>query len=872
MDEKKYYYVLDNIKGLFIMLVVFGHFLLVNAKRGEGLCFDIYSVLYMCHMPVFMFVSGFLTSHTKPIWFYKMTAVYLICNAGYFAYGVYAGESVNIMNPAYSMWYLLLLIIFRGIVNICEHNKLWLLIIAGFSFGFLQLFSVGDTFVGVKIGAFFIYFVIGYFFKIILPKIYANISAPARVFGALLVVISVGLFIFMAKTYPFSIGFLNHSRTISTSELFVSLFLVFINLMLIVGLLLIVPDKKLIGLSYIGQISLVIYLVHRIITLQVSAFTVDSEYIPYCLLWTGFLTVICMVCTKCFAVIKTHMPCYDFNHMLYGIVCVIGVCITLIVADNQSSVIQPDDTVVYPEISRSQLNQYEKISYVGDMLLFENDVKNRTTYDDIFDAVEPYLGDYRIGIFEGVVADELSTGNYYDRKYLTLRYPKEFAKSVAKSFNLVNICTNHLLDDGLSGIKKSQKVFDEYEQSYVGINTDTLKLVKIGNLNVAVLAYTDVMNYPDETLSGYYKTLDVETVASDIQSAKTQNVDMIIAMLHIGEEFSHTPTTKQVFYNEFLASQGVDIVLSDHSHVVQPVEYIGDTLICNCPGNFFSSLTTSDQDYGMIFNMYIDKSSAEVACVSVVPVTSVRDIDTGIHPVACKDVDDIAGTNVVLRNSIGVAVDYLRDEYAYDKSGYLVINEDVLPCYPAFENESVAFLGDSITAGTMNNAHGWYEYLKTFKSYNFSVGGATAETVDCIMDYDVDNVDKYVIAVGCNDLRHTDKTAEEFVDSLCVITDKLNQDAEIIIVSPWYTGIADRASGKSYAERQLLSQQYTSAMKQFCEEHEYTFIDMYSCLDNYFQKNDIDDYSMDAIHPIAGVGTNLYSKLFSELYLKSLDK
>ena len=56
------YNILDNIKGILIFLVVFGHFLIGYAlKHQKSLSYKIVNYIYGFHMPLFIFSSGFLS-------------------------------------------------------------------------------------------------------------------------------------------------------------------------------------------------------------------------------------------------------------------------------------------------------------------------------------------------------------------------------------------------------------------------------------------------------------------------------------------------------------------------------------------------------------------------------------------------------------------------------------------------------------------------------------------------------------------------------------------------------------------------------------------------------------------------------------------
>ena len=59
--------------------------------------------------------------------------------------------------------------------------------------------------------------------------------------------------------------------------------------------------------------------------------------------------------------------------------------------------------------------------------------------------------------------------------------------------------------------------------------------------------------------------------------------------MHWGVEYTHTPTAYEKDMANFLADNGVDIIIGAHPHVIQPVEWIDDTLVIYSLGNFISA-------------------------------------------------------------------------------------------------------------------------------------------------------------------------------------------------------------------------------------------------------------------------------------------
>ena len=79
-----------------------------------------------------------------------------------------------------------------------------------------------------------------------------------------------------------------------------------------------------------------------------------------------------------------------------------------------------------------------------------------------------------------------------------------------------------------------------------------------------------------------------DKVKSDIDAVKDQ-VDVIMVSMHWGVENTNTPTESQKQIAEYLSSLGVNVIIGHHPHVVQPVQYVNDTLVLYSLGNFISN-------------------------------------------------------------------------------------------------------------------------------------------------------------------------------------------------------------------------------------------------------------------------------------------
>ena len=77
--------------------------------------------------------------------------------------------------------------------------------------------------------------------------------------------------------------------------------------------------------------------------------------------------------------------------------------------------------------------------------------------------------------------------------------------------------------------------------------------------------------------------------------------------MHWGTEYMTYPTNEQKEISEYLASLGVDLIIGCHPHVIEPIEYIDDTLVIYSLGNFISSQIGVERLTGLMLSLNIKK-------------------------------------------------------------------------------------------------------------------------------------------------------------------------------------------------------------------------------------------------------------------------
>jgi len=604
-----------------------------------------------------------------------------------------------------------------------------------------------------------------------------------------------------------------------------------------------------------------------------------------------------------------------------------------------------EEGIIYPklsEIDNSRLKNAIRISFTGDLILlrdmlekcYDSKVKEYQ-FDSMFEYTSEYWksSDLAIGVFEGPVAKDepYTTSDYYDNLPLYINYPQSFADSVKKAgFNLLTLSNNHLFDRGVKGQEDTLEYLDTIGIKHTGSyrtkeEHDQVCLVTIKGLRIAVLSYTYGCEFSDDSIfvdknksyrtdyvlsknSKFFKE-NVERVKSDFVRAKAQKPDMIMVLPHMGDQFLHYPDENQKAWCDIFVECGADIIFSDHSHAVQPIEWRrnknGKTvLLAHCPGNFINSYTEYDGDASMIIEAYVDPTEKSCIAASIIPLYAygkTKDsplIALPIHRALTDDkyADTISFSEyrrisevhrLVTKVALGIElpIDNLQDRYiTMAHGGYCRQKVSALEWREDYnksrlvakikQSKKVCFVGDSITDGFKNGGYGWYEPLMGcfpgVETVQFAKGAETSVYFNkCGREIADKNADLYIVAFGCNDIRYRDSsqcamTASAYLDEIKSLVNIIRNkvpSSEFAFIAPWMSYEPDPYNYAGNNKEQLYKG-YIAVLEDYCKEQNFLFID--PCL--YIQQRVTDDgmnrnkYFIDHIHPNGRYGINLFSE------------
>ena len=173
-SERQYQF--DNAKAVLISLVVIGHIFELTVSRKTDMA---YSFIYLFHMPLFVFCSGYFAKHS-PKRVLQLILIYLSFQLLYSVFLIYAlnyeAMAIQFTTPYWIMWYMFALIIWTSLVPIIDMltNKKPVMFMTIFLSAVLGIIAGFDGTIGYymslsRILYFFPFFIAGFCVKKFLP-------------------------------------------------------------------------------------------------------------------------------------------------------------------------------------------------------------------------------------------------------------------------------------------------------------------------------------------------------------------------------------------------------------------------------------------------------------------------------------------------------------------------------------------------------------------------------------------------------------------------------------------------------------------------------------------------------------------------------
>lgn len=265
--------------------------------------------------------------------------------------------------------------------------------------------------------------------------------------------------------------------------------------------------------------------------------------------------------------------------------------------------------------------------FAGDAMLHQSQIDNayrngEYDFSSYFHYIEPEVSAADLAF----VNLEVTLGGKPYKGYPQFSAPDEYAVALQDAgFDVFLTANNHILDRRNKGLVRTLSVLDSLNVIHTGSFRDKADrenryplIIEKQGIRFAVLNVTYSTNGIEPQNPVVVNYIDRVQITADINKAKEQEPDIIIAAVHWGEEYRLIQNKTQESLAQFLTDQGVDLVIGSHPHVVQPSLLVSNEageakhLVVYSLGNLVSGMKAVNTDGGQLIKVILEKDGDEV--------------------------------------------------------------------------------------------------------------------------------------------------------------------------------------------------------------------------------------------------------------------
>lgn len=306
------------------------------------------------------------------------------------------------------------------------------------------------------------------------------------------------------------------------------------------------------------------------------------------------------------------------------------------------------------------------LAAIGDIMCHNSQFKDAynsetSTYDFsyVFDNISTYTktADLCVGNLETTFAGEEKGYSGYPQ----FNTPDNLAYELKGiGLDVLTTAGNHALDTGYTGLSRTIDVLNDADISHLGTyqsqeEQDKVLIKFVKGLKIAFVNYTYGTNGIPVPKDKTYcvNLINKELISKQLDVAKSQDPDIIIACMHWGNEYQTKQNSTQMELADFLIQNGADIILGTHPHVLQPYEKRTVTLedgstrngfVAYSLGNFISDQNAKYTRSSIILDLTITKhvdGTVSVDNINPIPIYMYKDNSVKSQKMKLIDVNKI---------------------------------------------------------------------------------------------------------------------------------------------------------------------------------------------------------------------------------------
>lgn len=192
-----------------------------------------------------------------------------------------------------------------------------------------------------------------------------------------------------------------------------------------------------------------------------------------------------------------------------------------------------------------------------------------------------------------------SRGIPTEGKQFTFRARPESASILEEmGVDIVSLANNHAYDYGEDAFLDTLDTLAGIGMPYVGAGRNLEEASKpvyfiAGDIKIAIVSATQIerLDNPDtkgatDDSAGVFRCLNPDRLLDAVREAK-ENSDFVVVYIHWGTENTVEVDWAQLDQAPKIADAGADLIIGDHPHCLQPIEYVNGVPVVYSLGNFW---------------------------------------------------------------------------------------------------------------------------------------------------------------------------------------------------------------------------------------------------------------------------------------------
>ncbi|MBR1657708.1 MAG: CapA family protein [Synergistaceae bacterium] len=350
--------------------------------------------------------------------------------------------------------------------------------------------------------------------------------------------------------------------------------------------------------------------------------------------------------------------------------------------------------------------------FIGDIMVHDQQLDAAKLKDGSYDFSPSFrrvksllIDDFLVGNLETVFAGTGKKLKYAGFPFFNT--PDIFTENLSNDLgvDLLSLANNHIFDRGSNGAKRTTEILNSADIAWIGLGVGDIPsndavILDNNGVRAAFINHSYGSNEWPKSSDVHLNVTAENDIIQSMKRAKSLSPDIIIALFHWGNEYHYKPNVHQKKAADTAFSEGANLIVGTHPHVLQPVEVrISSGDVCAVAwslGNFVSFQRTKPRERTIILSAEFiknDEGNTRLSRLAAAPLyviapgrkrTEVTYAGTNENLINSLDFEGLSKSQINNLRGIGRSViEFLGAGKDFDEFGFNILwkeeSPDILP-------------------------------------------------------------------------------------------------------------------------------------------------------------------------------------------------